>query len=237
MTQRTIDAVFFDVGATLLRPYPSVPEVCQDVLACAGYRHDLDEIDRLMPLADRFYEDRYRADDSFWADDERACEVWVGMYTLVCRELGHTDDAPMLAREVYDQFARADRWRPYDDVLPAFERLRAQGIRLGVISNWDLRLRKLLGDLGLAPYLDEIVCSAEVSMRKPDPRMFARACEALDVVPERAAHVGDHGYADYLGARSAGLGAVLIDRAGGEPPLAGPMPIGSFDELDEALGI
>lgn len=237
MTNQPVGAVFFDVGNTMLRPYPSVSVVCQDVLTEAGYSRDLDDIRRLMPLADAFYEDCYRTDDTFWTDDARATEVWVGMYAIVCRELGIADDAPLLARRVYDQFERADRWRPYDDVLPVLLRLRDRGLRLGVISNWDLRLRKLLGDLGLSELFDVIVCSAEVGIRKPDPRIFERACEAVGVAPQDAVHVGDHGYADLLGARSAGLRAVLIDRQGGEPAAAGPAPISSFDELEDMLAI
>lgn len=209
-----LSAVFFDVGNTLLHPHPSVSEVCRQILAEEGHCHDLDAIDAFMPLVDAFYEDRYREDDTFWTSESETSQVWVGMYTLLCRELGIAEDAERIARRVYDEFGRADRWALFDDVRPAFERLRAQGVRIGLISNWDTRLAGLMDGLGVAGLLDTVVSSAEVGLRKPDPRIFELACGRLDVDAAACAHVGDHLYADVLGARTAGMLPILIDRSG-----------------------
>lgn len=208
------DAVFFDVGNTLLYPYPSVSEVCRQVLEDAGHVRDLGAIDALMPLVDAYYEDRYREDDTFWTDEGETSGVWVGMYSLMCRRLGIDEDAEELALRVYDAFGEASRWRPYDDVLPALRRLRGQGVALGIISNWDRRLVSLLDGLGIGELVDTVVSSADVGLRKPDPRIFELACGRVGVSPDRAAHVGDHHYADIVGARAVGMSAVLIDRRG-----------------------
>lgn len=226
-------AVFFDVGNTLLFPYPSVSEVCRQVLAEAGHSRDLDAIDSLMPLVDAYYEDRYREDDTFWTSEGETSGVWVGMYSLLARRLGLHEDAEELALRVYDEFGRADRWRPYDDVVPAFERLREQGHRIGVISNWDGRLVKILDGLGIGEMLDTVISSADVGLHKPDPRIFELACERVGVVPDRAVHVGDHHYADILGASAVGMTAVLIDRH--QPPAEGE-GIESLDSLESYLG-
>lgn len=233
----TLRAVFFDVGNTLVFPYPSVSEVCRDVLAAAGHTRGLSAIDELMPLVDAYYEDRYRADDTFWTSEEETLSVWVGMYSLLCRRLGIDEEAAVLARRVYDEFGKAERWRAYDDVAPALGRLRARGISTGVISNWDGRLQGLLTRMGLAEQLDTIVSSSDVGVRKPDPRIFELACERLGVAAEEAAHVGDHHYSDILGARAAGMHAVLVDRHGkGDPPV-GSAPIHDFARLEESLGL
>ena len=208
------DAVFFDVGNTLLYPYPSVSEVCRQVLENAGHVRDLSAIDALMPLVDAYYEDRYREDDTFWTDEGETSGVWVGMYSLMCRRLGIDQDAEELARQVYDAFGEAARWRPYDDVLPALRRLKDQGLALGIISNWDRRLVSLLDTLGIGDLVDTVVSSADVGLRKPDPRIFELACGRVGVAPGRAAHVGDHHYADIVGARAVGMSAILIDRSG-----------------------
>lgn len=226
-------AVFFDVGNTLLFPFPSVSEVCRQVLAEAGHCRDLDAIDALMPLVDAYYEDRYREDDTFWTDEGETSGVWVGMYSLLARELGIHEQAEDLARAVYDEFGRADRWAAYDDVRPAFERVRARGYAVGIISNWDKRLESLLGGLGLADLIDTVVSSAVVGLRKPDPRIFELACENVGVIPEDCVHVGDHHYADILGARSVGMTAVLIDRHGVDDTGAA---IESLDQLEAYLG-
>lgn len=229
-----LEAVFFDVGNTLVYPYPSVSEVVRQILADEGHTHDLSAIDSLMPLVDAFYEDRYREDDTFWRSEEETSAVWVGMYSLLCRRLDLDIDAERVAYRVYEEFGDYARWRAYDDVRPAFERLRSRGIRLGLISNWDRRLAGLMEGLGLAPFLDTILSSADVGLHKPDPRIFELACAHVGVAPDRAAHVGDHRYADVLGAQAVGITPVLIDRFGGERPDNGHF-VRTLDELDAVL--
>jgi putative hydrolase of the HAD superfamily len=235
VTSSSLRAVFFDVGNTLIYARPSVSEVCRQILAEAGHIRDLGVIDSYMPLVDAYYEERYAEDDGFWTDEERTSSVWVGMYSLLCRELGIEDEAITIARRVYDEFGRPERWALYEDVAPAFERLRERGLAVGIISNWDSRLVRLLHGLGLESLLTDIVSSADVGLHKPDPRIFELACERIGVSPHEAAHVGDHHYADVLGATAVGMQAVLIDRHGGADPAANP--ICTLDVLEDVLGI
>lgn len=211
-------AVFFDVGNTLIYPYPSVSEVCRSVLEDAGHSRELAQIEAYMPLVDEYYEDRYREDDTFWTDEGETARIWVGMYSLLCRGLGIDEDADALALRVYDRFGDPGHWALYEDVRPALERLREAGCRLGIISNWDRRLSDLVEGLGLGELLDGVICSATVGLHKPDPRIFELACATLDVSPHDSVHVGDHHYADVIGAEAVGMRAVLIDRHGGPPP-------------------
>jgi len=229
-------AIFFDIGNTLLKPHPGVSEVCRQVLSRMGHSEDLSKIDALMPLVDDYYEQRYREDDTFWTCEERASEVWVGMYSLLARELGLDCDHAHYGRLVYDEFGHAGRWSPYDDVLPLLKRLQANGLKLAVISNWDSRLISLLEALGLARYFEFVISSADVGLHKPDPRIFKLACDRLDVAPSEAAHVGDHHYADVLGASSAGIRPVLIDRTGACRP-GDKNRICSLDSLESHLGL
>ncbi|MBI5232211.1 MAG: HAD-IA family hydrolase [Coriobacteriales bacterium] len=232
-----IRAVFFDVGNTLLYPYPSVSEVVRQVLETEGHVHDLDAIDAWMPLVDEYYEERYREDDTFWTDEGATHEVWVGMYALLCRKLGVEEDAERLAHAVYEEFGDASRWRAYEDVGRTFGMLRECGVKIGLISNWDSRLRGIIERLGLGEYVDTIVSSADVGLHKPDPRIFELALGHVGVSARDAAHVGDHEYADVLGATGVGMTPVLIDRHGGpEPsPHLAERFVRSLDELGEVL--
>ena len=227
-------AVFFDVGNTLLHPYPSVSQVVREVLIAEGHVRELDAIDSLMPLVDAFYEDRYREDDTFWTDEGETSEVWVGMYSLLSRRLGIEDEAEHIARRVYDEFGRPDRWRVYADVRPALSRLDARGLRLGVISNWDRRLGGLIRGLDVGAEFATVVSSAEVGLHKPDPRIFELACERVGVEPHEAAHVGDHHYADVIGAEAVGMHAVLLLRHGQRSPTTRRW-IRTLDQLDDVL--
>lgn len=228
------EAVFFDIGKTLLYPYPSVSHVCREILLDAGHDRDTQEIERVMPLVDEYYEDRFREDDTFWTDEGATSQVWIGMYSLLCRKLGIEEDAEELARKVYAEFGDAEHWRAYDDVRPALLRLKERrGLRLGVISNWDDRLASLLDGMGLGPMFDTVVSSASVGLHKPDPRIFEMACDRLSVEPSEAVHIGDHHYSDIVGASAVGMTAVLIDRCG-DPDSADS--IVTLDQLEAFLG-
>ncbi len=110
--------------------------------------------------------------------------------------------------------------------LVAFRR----GYRLGVISNADGRVRGLLDQSGLSRFFELILDSAEVGIEKPDPRIFLTATERLRLAPGACASVGDIYEIDFLGARRAGLEAVLIGP--GIAP-AGVTPVANLTELVE----
>jgi HAD superfamily hydrolase (TIGR01549 family) len=98
-------------------------------------------------------------------------------------------------------------------VSEALERVHGTGVRLGVVSNSDGRLRQLLDAADLTRWFDLVVDSHDVGFEKPDPRLFHFVVERLGVEPARAVHVGDLYQVDVVGARAAGLGAVLLDPA------------------------
>ena len=101
----------------------------------------------------------------------------------------------------------------------ALDRLRAAGLRLGVVSNSDGRVEEALVAAGLRDCFDVVLDSALVGVEKPDPAIFRAALAALDVGPAEAIYVGDLYDVDVVGARAAGMGAVLL-----VPDAAGPGP-------------
>lgn len=179
-----------------------------------GHSCELDDIEAMMPLVDAHYEDAYSRDDSFWADEAATVEIWTGMYSMLGRRLGLGSESDVFAKKVFDEFGLEGRWEPFEDVLPALDRLASRGVRMAVISNWDSRLEGLLQTMGLTRYFETVISSAVVGLCKPDPRIFELACDRLGVASKEVAHVGDHHYADVVGASSAGLRPVLIDRTG-----------------------
>jgi putative hydrolase of the HAD superfamily len=113
-------------------------------------------------------------------------------------------DAPLAAVSFVDGFVAALRFRPLPGVLEALARLRAAGLRLACVSNWDVTLGAHLERAGLGECFDAVVSSAEAEAAKPDPWIFLLALERLGVRPAVAIHVGD-GEVDRAGARAAGL--------------------------------
>ena len=106
------------------------------------------------------------------------------------------------------------RFVAYPDAANALRALRERGIRLVVVSNWDVSLHQRLEETGLAPLLDGALASAELGVAKPDPAIFARALALAGVPASAAWHVGDSPDADVEGARAAGIEPVLIARDG-----------------------
>ena len=92
----------------------------------------------------------------------------------------------------------------------SLQRLRQAGLRLGVVSNSDGRVEQALEAAGLRQYFDVVIDSTLLGVEKPDPRIFHAALEALGVAPEEALYVGDLYEVDVVGARAAGMEAVLL---------------------------
>lgn len=98
-----------------------------------------------------------------------------------------------------EQYIGALEFTFVDGAVAAVERLRALGLSLCVVSNWDVGLHAWLDGLGVP-----VVTSAEAGAPKPDPAPFRLALELLGVRPERTLHVGDSD-GDEHGAAVAGL--------------------------------
>jgi putative hydrolase of the HAD superfamily len=116
--------------------------------------------------------------------------------------------------DVFEHYATAAAWRTFADTKPVLRRLRDLGLRLGVVSNFDARLRRLLDALGLAAAFDVVVLSSECGAAKPDRRIFEAALRALRSPAAAALHVGDSEVLDRRAATEAGLAAVRLDRGG-----------------------
>jgi HAD superfamily hydrolase (TIGR01509 family) len=88
---------------------------------------------------------------------------------------------------------------------------RERGVRAAVISNSNGSVRAILEHVGLLHFLDFVLDSSAVRVEKPDPRIFRMALERSGIGPDEAVYVGDIYSIDVLGARAAGMRAVLLD--------------------------
>jgi HAD superfamily hydrolase (TIGR01509 family) len=143
-------------------------------------------------------------------------DFFAGYFGATARRLGlDAGTASALAAAAAGEHRRrpAGLWDRLDpEAVPTLAALRARGLRLGVVSNADGRVEAQLEGFGLRPFLDVVVDSAVAGVAKPDPRIFRLALAALRVPPGEALYVGDMARVDGLGARAAGMPAVLYDR-------------------------
>jgi FMN phosphatase YigB (HAD superfamily) len=108
---------------------------------------------------------------------------------------------------------------PVNGAVPALERLRAAGLSLACVSDWDIGLEEQLAKVGLDHLFETVLTSAEAGAPKPEPPIFEEALRRLGVQANRAVHVGD-GEGDREGARAVGMAfepvplATIPDRLG-----------------------
>jgi putative hydrolase of the HAD superfamily len=197
-----IRAVTFDVGHTLIEPRDSVGNIYAEIAARHG-RPGLApaELDRrfLTVLQARGGAVNTRTD---W--EEIVDDTFAGLISPL--------PSATFFPELFERFARASEWRIYDDVLPTLEALARRGVRLGIISNWDDRLRPLLAALNLASHFEVAMISAEFGCSKPAREIFDSMAHLLGLPPAEILHVGDSWSADVAGARAAGFQACQIAR-------------------------
>ena len=199
-----IQAVTFDVGGTLIEPWPSVGHVYAEVAAKHGDHHFDPEI------LNRQFAAAWRAKANF--DYSRA--AWSELVTKTFCPPGQGGFEINFFDQLYERFAHREAWTIYCDVIPALELLRERGLKLAVISNWDERLRPLLGELGLDGYFQFLAISSEIGFHKPSPVIFQEAIRTLGVAPHRTLHIGDSFREDCEGSTQAGLRALLLNRNG-----------------------
>jgi HAD superfamily hydrolase (TIGR01509 family) len=111
-------------------------------------------------------------------------------------------------------------WRMVMPGVPeALETLQRRGLTLAVVSNSDGTCAQSLEEAGLLRYLNFVIDSAEVGVEKPDPRIFEIALARCGANPRHTLYIGDLYHADIVGARGAGLHALLLDPYGDWPDM------------------
>lgn len=197
-----IKAVTFDVGGTLIEPWPSVGHVYAEVAARHGVHSFSPE-----QLNARF-KAAWRARQNFG----HSRDEWSQLVEDVFRSADPCPPGKDFFPELYEAFARPEAWHIFDDVIPALDALTTRGFKLAVISNWDERLRGLLKSLKLNHYFEVLVISCEIGVPKPSPAIFQHATLKLGLPAHEILHVGDSWEMDVEGARAAGFQALQIHR-------------------------
>ena len=106
-------------------------------------------------------------------------------------------------------------FNPYPESEGVMRQLRAAGLPLYAVSNWDIELAKVIDSAGWTDLFDGVVVSAVLGVEKPEAAIFEEALRVSGVARDRAVHVGNDPVTDVRGASEAGLDTVFVDRSGG----------------------
>ena len=162
-----------------------------------------------------------RAARRYWADPELAARRRQDLFAarrevaaLAFAELGL--DEPALSRRVADEFTtrKEDAVAPFEGAVAALESLRAQGVRLGLVTNGSGHFqRRKLERYDLVRLFEAILVEGEWGRGKPHPSIFREALRRMGVEPSQAWMVGDNLSADIAGAQALGILGVWNDHA------------------------
>lgn len=193
--------IFFDVGNTLLFPNRArmlspLPVEQRPTLEAwqALERRTKEEFDRGSMSG--------KVDHGFW---------WT-FHTYLLQGVDAFDEG------IRDELVRNTRTSAnWDQLLPgtrdSLDRIR-QKYSTAVISNADGKIAEALRSCGICDCFASIIDSGNVGHEKPHPAIFAAALREMNAKPAESLYVGDVYSVDYVGARNAGMQAVLFDVAG-----------------------
>jgi putative hydrolase of the HAD superfamily len=237
-----VRAVFFDAGGTILRVNPSVEVVYAEAAARHGFPVERASLRSAFAAAWKRSLERGRA-RGHRATDEILRSEW---FEIVRETFGAavpaTGIGPLFA-DLYERFISANAWTLVPGIRETFAHLRERGVRLGILSNWDSRFRRMLADLELAGEFEHVVVSHEVGFEKPHDAIFTEALRQAGTPAGATLHVGDSFEADIEPAARLGMRTLWVTpRAAAESrAYAGPwvesLPAKPRPFWDEVLGV
>lgn len=204
--------ITLDVNNTLLRVRGSVGELYSKTAQKYGLNFDSKTLDTEFRKSYGIYYNKY---PNFGVRDGMSTEGWWSkVVSKTFKNVGCQDYQAVqdIASFLYIEYTQASKWEVFPEVKTVLQHLQSKGFTLGVVSNFDERLTKILDSLDLIKYFSFILCSTEVKIAKPSLDIFRLALEQGGASPKEALHVGDNINLDYYPSITVGMSAYLVDR-------------------------
>lgn len=229
----SIRVVFFDAADTLFHVKGSVAEIYLHYAVQYGFSQTQESLPAIRQAFSRAF--REAPPPIFVATEPAQLKQserlwWFDVVHNVFYRVGMFERFDDFFDRIFEVFEDPGSWSLFPEVLSTLTSLKASGMELGIISNFDSRLFPVMRGLGIADLFDTITISSLAQAAKPATKIFQLALDKHAVDPEEALHVGDSLREDVEGADKAGLHAVLLDRQG-TAQRSGVRTIKSLDEL------
>jgi FMN phosphatase YigB (HAD superfamily) len=200
------DAVFLDVDRTLLWVDIDVEGYVEDLAPYNTTDGPLTVEEARGPLRESLQ--KHIDENINYPTEEELAEFQRENAREIARTLGLDAPTEVLTEALEKRLV----FEPYPESEEVLGKLVEMGLLLYAVSNWDVKLERVLDDLGWLRYFNAVVPSAMVGTEKPDKAIFEEALRVADVPRHRVVHVGNDPVSDVRGAASYGIDAVLIDR-------------------------
>ena len=204
-------ALLCDAAGTLFAPARPVAETYAAVISRHGLRIPPGDIEGAF--AEAFANAPLMAFPGVPAREIPALERdwWRNLVeSVLCRASaqGMPRDFEACFDALFEYFSQPSSWRLLPGAAVTLETFSAHDVRLGIASNFDLRIHDILTGLGIAKHFQAVVLPAETRTCKPDPRFFRHALAKLGVAAAEAVFLGDDLERDLAGARAVGMHTV-----------------------------
>ena len=202
-----IETLFLDAGGGLVVPN------WQRVSAALG-RHGIDVAPEMLSAAEPHA--KFRFDQPVRIATTKDEERWDAYFEHIVAQAGvrATNGVREALSELRVYHAAHNLWETVPREVPGvLGEFRSLGLQLVVVSNANGRLRASFDRIGLSQYIDVLVNSHDEGVEKPDARLFEIALDRAAARADATMHVGDLYHVDVVGARAAGVRAMLLDPA------------------------
>jgi len=196
--------ILFDAVGTLIYPDPPVAETYLSIARQFGSRITIAEI------RDRFtaaVQASYRGGGATREENER--QRWRQIVGAVI-DVPHAIDA--VFEQLWQHFAQPAHWQIYNDAAPVLSELRSRGLKIGLASNFDGRLKAIVAGHPPLAVCDTVFVSTDLGYSKPNLQFFRVIEQKLALAPAHIALVGDDEINDVQAATAAGWRAIHLDR-------------------------
>jgi putative hydrolase of the HAD superfamily len=211
--QKEIRFVFFDAVGTLLHPEPGAVAVYAETGRCFGSRLGVEAVSHAFSAACA-RQDQHDCVQGWRTSEERELQRWQQIVGDVLHDVAA---GQACFQALYDHFGQPKSWRCAPEIGAVCAKLRQLGLGVGLASNFDRRLLRVIRGFPDLEALQPVVISAEVGWRKPSIAFFEAMARSVGALPEELLYVGDDFDNDYVGAREAGCRALLLANRGTVP--------------------
>ncbi|MCG9876685.1 MAG: HAD-IA family hydrolase [Leptospiraceae bacterium] len=207
--------IYLDIGDTVLHLKKSPGEIYLDLIDSFGI--DVGGIEsstanKAFYEAWNFLDQKYQRKDfkdrySYHPEGSRG--FWMD---LIKRFLSSLDlpESDSLKVSIFESFETGQHWMLEPSFMDLVKVSHLLGIRMGVLSNWDNRLRSLLKKIGIHDYFDDFIISGEIGYEKPSKEIFKAAEKKVGLSGGSILYVGDKLALDWLPASELGWKAFLF---------------------------
>ncbi|XP_028398623.1 haloacid dehalogenase-like hydrolase domain-containing protein 3 [Dendronephthya gigantea] len=206
-----IRLITFDATNTLFKVHGGVGKVYAETAIKYGVGANPQEVDKNFKKAFKQHTIKF---PNFGQSFGMSSQQWWDR-VVYCSFNGEVESGILrkISSELYINFSKRSHWELFPDVFPVLDHFKIRDVKLGVISNFDERLKTILTELTIGKYFTFVLSSRETQWWKPSPEIFHHGISMVTKCsPANTLHIGDNLELDYNAARNAGMEALLLQR-------------------------